>query len=169
MSLRMSISVRCANCTAIDYYKIGKQITDNSELEYHWQLVLKHNGHTAKMWKQRVWPKYKPMLWYYKRSGNGNGQGPTMYSDIEDLIESQPPEKTMLQWEQSTIEAKHIIKPLTVEGQIVLDPFMGYGTNGIAALELNRKFVGIEIDKEHYYRAYQRLSDFGLEISHFAK
>ena len=44
-------------------FKIGKQIT---ELEYHWQLVLKHNGHTAKMWKQRVWPKYKPMLWYYK-------------------------------------------------------------------------------------------------------
>ena len=41
-------------------FKIGKQITDNSELEYHWQLVLKHNGHTAKMWKQRVWPKYKP-------------------------------------------------------------------------------------------------------------
>jgi ParB family transcriptional regulator, chromosome partitioning protein len=82
-------------------FKIGKQITDNSELEYHWQLILKHNGHTAKTWKQRVWPKYKPMLWYYKRSGNGNtnGQGPTMYSDIEDLIESQPPEKTMHDWE----------------------------------------------------------------------
>ena len=115
-------------------FKIGKQITDNSELEYHWQLVLKHNGHTAKMWKQRVWPKYKPMLWYFKRSGNGNSQGPTMYSDIEDLIESQPADKTMHEWEQSTIEAEHIIKPLTVEGQIVLDPFMGYGTIGIAAL-----------------------------------
>ena len=47
-------------------FKIDKQITDNSEPEYHWQLILKHNGHTAKMWKQRVWPKYKPMLWYYK-------------------------------------------------------------------------------------------------------
>jgi len=75
-------------------FKIGKQITDNSELVYHWQLILKHNGHTAKMWKQRVWPKYKPMLWYFKRSGNGNGNGPTMYSDIEDLIESQPADKT---------------------------------------------------------------------------
>ena len=118
-------------------FKIGKQITDNSALEYHWQLILKHNGHTAKMWKQRVWPKYKPMLWYFKRSGNGNdnGERPTMYSDIEDLIESQPVDKTMHDWEQSTIEAEHIIKPLTVEGQIILDPFMGYGTNGIAALK----------------------------------
>ena len=79
--------------------------------------------------------QYKPMLWYYKPydKGNGNGKGPTMYSDIEDLIESQPVDKTMHEWEQSTIEAEHIIKPLTVEGQIVLDPFMGYGTFGVAA------------------------------------
>ena len=142
-------------------FKIGKQITDNSALEYHWQLILKHNGHTAKMWKQRVWPKYKPMLWYFKRSGNGNdnGERPTMYSDIKDLIESQPVDKTMHDWEQSTIEAERIIKPLTVEGQIILDPFMGYGTNGIAALKLNRKFIGIEIDKEHYSRASQRLAE----------
>ena len=81
-----------------------------------------------------------------------------MYSDIEDLIESQPADKTMHEWEQSTIEASHIIKPLTVEGQIVLDPFMGYETNGIAALELNRKFIGIEIDKVQHSRAAQRLA-----------
>ena len=55
-----------------------------------------------------------------------------MYSDIEDLIESQPADKTMHDWEQSTIEANHIIKPLTVEGQIILDPFMGFGTIGVA-------------------------------------
>jgi len=147
-------------------FKIGRQIEANSELEYHWQFVLKHNGHTAKMWKQRVWPKYKPMLWFFKRSGNGNGngnyQGPTMYSDIEDLIESQPVDKTMHDWEQSTIEAEHIIKPLTVKGEIVLDPFMGYATFGIATRKLNRKFVGIEIDKEHYSRALQRLTNFNL-------
>ena len=70
--------------------------------------------------------------------------------------------------EQSTIEAEYIIGPLTVEGQRVLDPFMGYVTNGIVALELNRKFIGIEIDKEHYSRASQRLvklkSKCGLTI-----
>ena len=83
-----------------------------------------------------------------------------MYSDIEDLIESQPADKTMHDWEQSTIEAEHIIKPLTVEGQIVLDRFMGYGTFGVAALQLKRKFIGMEIDKEHYSNAAQRLSKF---------
>ena len=152
-------------------FKIGKQIEDNSELEYHRQLVLKHNGHTAKMWKQRVWPKYKPMLWYYKpckkknvfadkRNGNDNGNvnGPTMYSDIEDLIESRPVDKTTHEWEQSTIEAEHIVKSLTVQGQTILDPFMGYGTFGVAAVQLKRKFIGIEIDKEHYSNTVNRLS-----------
>ena len=62
-----------------------------------------------------------------------------MYSDIEDLIESQPADKTMHDWEQSTIEAEHIIKPLTVEGQTILDPFMGYGTFGVAALTAQKE------------------------------
>ena len=51
-----------------------------------------------------------------------------------------------------------MIKPLTVEGNIVLDPFMGSGTTGEAALNLNRRFIGIEVDKEHYSRTKQRLS-----------
>ena len=80
--------------------------------------------------------------------------------DIEDLIESHPTDKTMHDWEQSTIEAEHIIKPLTVEGQIVLDPFMGYGTFGVVALYLKRKFIGMETDKEHYSSGVLRLSKF---------
>lgn len=82
-------------------FNIGKQITDNSRLEYHWQLIVKHNGHAAKMWKQRVWPRYKPLLWFYKA---GNGNGPTMYRDISDFIESQQAEKMIHPWEQSTVE-----------------------------------------------------------------
>ena len=81
-----------------------------------------------------------------------------MYTDIGDLIESQPVSKEVHNWQQSTVEAQHMIKALTVENQTVLDPFMGSGTTGIAALELKRKFIGIEIDKEHYSRAAQRLS-----------
>jgi ParB/RepB/Spo0J family partition protein len=115
-------------------FEIGKLIAENSQLQYHWQLIVKHNGRTARMWKQRVWPKYKPMLWYYKPREGQNG--PTMFSDIDDLIESEAPGKLTHPWEQSTIEVKHMITPLTVEGMTVLDPFMGSGTTGIAALRL---------------------------------
>jgi len=64
----------------------------------------------------------------------------------------------MHEWEQSSIEAEHIIKPVTVEGNLILDPFMGYATFGVAAIKLGRKFIGIEIDKTYYSRAAQRLS-----------
>lgn len=35
-------------------------------------------------------------------------------------------------------------------GDLILDPFMGSGTTGIAALNNDRKFVGIEINEEYY-------------------
>jgi site-specific DNA-methyltransferase (adenine-specific) len=39
----------------------------------------------------------------------------------------------------------------------VLDPFMGSGTTGIASLELNRKFVGIEIEPHYYSKAERKV------------
>lgn len=39
------------------------------------------------------------------------------------------------------------------EGDIVLDPFMGYGSTGIAAIANNRKFIGIEIDEKYFQLA----------------
>lgn len=44
------------------------------------------------------------------------------------------------------------------EGEIVLDPFMGIGSTGIAAIRNNRKFIGIEIDKKYYDVAVQRIA-----------
>lgn len=42
---------------------------------------------------------------------------------------------------------------------LVVDPFMGSGTTGVAAVELGRSFVGIEIDPMHYDTACRRIAD----------
>jgi DNA modification methylase len=51
----------------------------------------------------------------------------------------------------------HYIANSTDAGQTVLDPFMGSGTTGVAALQLGRKFIGIEIDQKHFDTACRRI------------
>ena len=50
-----------------------------------------------------------------------------------------------------------IIKRLTNEGDVVLDPFMGSGTTGVACQNLNRRFIGYELDDKYYSMAKSRL------------
>ena len=52
---------------------------------------------------------------------------------------------------------KHLIKIASNPGDVVLDPFMGVGSTGVAALETERKFIGIEIDKEYFKAAKKRI------------
>jgi site-specific DNA-methyltransferase (adenine-specific) len=42
---------------------------------------------------------------------------------------------------------------------ICLDPFMGSGTTGVAAIKLGRRFIGIEIEPRHFDIACRRLDD----------
>lgn len=51
----------------------------------------------------------------------------------------------------------HLVKLLTFENQTVLDPFMGSGSTGVAALELQRNFTGFELNKEYVKIAKKRL------------
>ena len=52
---------------------------------------------------------------------------------------------------------EYLIKTYTNEGDIVLDNCMGSGTTGIAAQNLNRNFIGIELDKSYYQIALERI------------
>ena len=54
---------------------------------------------------------------------------------------------------------KHLINIATNPNDLILDPFMGVGSTGVAALELERKFIGIEIEKEYYDAAQKRLKN----------
>jgi DNA modification methylase len=59
---------------------------------------------------------------------------------------------------------KHIIRIASNTGDLVLDPFMGVGSTGVAALQLNRKFLGIEIDSAYYKAATTRLESVQPDI-----
>lgn len=60
-----------------------------------------------------------------------------------------------------TIKPVDILQNLIVnsskEGEVVFDPFMGSGSTGVACKKTNRDFVGIEIDKNYYDIAVERI------------
>ena len=43
-------------------------------------------------------------------------------------------------------------------GDLVFDPFMGSGTTGVACKNLNRHFIGIELDPKYFEIAEQRIN-----------
>ena len=52
----------------------------------------------------------------------------------------------------------HLVKIASKPGDVVLDPFMGVGSTGVAALKHECKFIGFEMDKEYFNAASKRLS-----------
>lgn len=56
---------------------------------------------------------------------------------------------------------RRVILSSTNEGNLVLDPFMGSGSTGIAALSQNRRFIGIEIEDEYIEIFIKRTEELG--------
>ena len=54
---------------------------------------------------------------------------------------------------------EYLIKTYTNEGETVLDNCMGSGSTGVACVNTNRKFIGIELDKEYFKIAEKRIND----------
>lgn len=54
---------------------------------------------------------------------------------------------------------EYLIKTYTLEGETVLDFTMGSGSTGVAAKNLNRKFIGCEMDRGYYDIAVKRIAD----------
>ncbi len=140
--------------TIIGEYSLPQviDVLRKSGLKYNWACYMKHAGPTQAMHGNHVIVCGKILLRFYK---GDKLIDTTKY--VTDFVESKPPDKSLHEWAQSPIEAEHFISRLTVENQLVLDPFMGSGTTGIASIKLNRQFIGIEIDQERFDIAKSRL------------
>ena len=53
----------------------------------------------------------------------------------------------------------NIIKTSSNECDIILDCFMGSGSTGVACMNTNRKFLGIELDNNYFNIAKQRIEE----------
>ena len=55
---------------------------------------------------------------------------------------------------------KKIITIASNENDIVFDPFMGVGSTGIASLELKRRFIGFELEKDYFEASKKRMFEW---------
>ena len=59
---------------------------------------------------------------------------------------------------------RQIIETITQPGDLVLDPFMGSGTTGVACMQTGRRFIGVEIDPGYFEIAKRRIEDAAAQL-----
>ena len=118
-------------------------------------------------------PTYNKQYWYstpYKKI-NGNKKQSSVYHDSHDVdtestdgkrnplsILSFPRDGNRVHPTQKPVALlEYLIKTYTNEGETVLDNCMGSGSTGVACVNTNRRFIGIELDDKYFEIAKQRI------------
>jgi 16S rRNA G966 N2-methylase RsmD len=123
-------------------------------LVYGWTYCQPLPGSSSRVLPRHIGQAWKPWLAF------SNGPWPSGRIDWHpDVLDGVPMAKTLYHWQQSTGPAAQLIHFLAPENGLVLDPFAGTGTYGIAALQTGRRFVGIEPDHDRYQTCCDRLTD----------
>ncbi|MGB9145138.1 MAG: DNA methyltransferase [Acidobacteriaceae bacterium] len=86
------------------------------------------------------------------------GRPPLPKQPLADVMD-MPYSGNKLHPTQKPVEAlAPLVRSFTLPGELVLDPFSGSGSSCAAALLTDRRYVGIELDREYFHQATARLS-----------
>lgn len=152
-------------------------------------VVFKKRGDHENQEKWQGWklgnlrPLFEPILWFMKpytigetltdnivkyeigaynersiKSASILNQGIEICSNIIKC-KSEKTDKGLHPTQKPIALMKYLINLTTLENQIVLDPFCGCGSTLQAAKELNREYIGIEINHQYYDIIRKRLSE----------
>ena len=109
--------------------------------------------------KQVLQPYKNPNDKRIKRLIESGSKGTPIYDWWNiNIVKNTSAEKTVHPCQMPLQVMKNIIGILPKEYTII-DPFMGSGTTGVAAVELGRDFIGIELDPMYYDVAKERIFD----------
>jgi site-specific DNA-methyltransferase (adenine-specific) len=127
-------------------------------------------------------PVFEPILWFTKpyKIGGTIADNVLQYNlgafneNILKKYGQEPDNIFHIQSQQSDMGLHPTQKPLklmellieltTIEGQIVCDPFCGSGTTLIAALRLDRKYIGFEQEEKYYSITLNRINEENGEL-----
>lgn len=121
----------------------------SSNLNYVWTLAYFSPGKSTQVFSRKIKSNWKPVIFLV----NGENQ----CEHIGDYINSGKYDKRFHDWGQTEEGMAQLVERFTVKGDIVLDPFCGAGTTGVAAINMERRFIGIDNDEYSIKQTGERL------------
>lgn len=139
------------NANHIDFFK--------QEIEEYFKvkniLIWIKNNHTAGDLKGAYGKKTEFIIYAVKGRHLLNGK-----RDVDTLYYNRVVGNMQLHQNQKPVDLiEFLISKSSQPNDVVLDPFMGSGTTGVACKKINRKFIGIELDDDYYKIAKQRINE----------
>lgn len=107
-------------------------------LTYVWTCATLFEGQKTSVHDRRIRTGWKPFLVY--------SNGPYQPADWTTDVITAPPQKKQHRYQQPELEAEFLIRRLSSEQDLVLDPFCGSGTTAAVCKRLNRRCVTTDID-----------------------
>lgn len=139
-------------------------------LKIHEDIIVFSNSGKVNYYPQMVKGKMRKKGGYHQEVSN------SIYGSERHL--KQDPNENDLYYPKSIIEftnasrkgkihptqkpvplIEYLIKTYTNEGETVLDNCMGSGSTGVACINTNRNFIGIELDEKYYKIACERINN----------
>ena len=121
----------------------------SERLQYYWIMSYLTPGQSPNLMHRKVNTQWKPLVWLTKDGYTG----PT----VSDVFRSDANDKRFHHWGQSESGMAAIVERFSKPGDVILDPFMGAGTTGVVAVEMHRRFVGVDLDPSSVAMAKSRL------------
>lgn len=128
----------------VTYVKSGNNMTYNPQYTYGKPYTVKRDGSDM-----------KNLAGFGGRTDTENKDGRRQPRTVQKVNLERGYHPT----QKPTKLLEYLIKTYTHEGQMVLDNTMGSGSTGVACKNTNRRFIGIELDKEYFEIAKERISN----------
>lgn len=164
------------DCTeyAPEFYRLLKDGSHCYVMTNHVNLIHMLNTFTKEGFhfiKSLIWDKgnkimgrfymsqYEYILFFRKGKGvQINNCGTSDIISIKNIKTKDKNGKNLHDTEKPVELMEILVKNSSKEGQIVLDPFMGIGSTGLACMNTGRKFIGYELDEMYYNVSKERMS-----------
>lgn len=121
-------------------------------LTYQWTLCLDLPGSNARFRHTNMIQTWKPII-----VATAGTWGP--HDWYRDRVTSPAKDQALYEWQQNPDPAAELIERYVPEGGLIVDPFTGVGSFGVAAVRSGRRFIGTELDAGRYAESRQRLTE----------